>query len=166
MIKKTLIVFASIIVLALLYNFYCDRFWGNYFEEHAIYDIDLKENERNIFRFLPYPEVPSDSLISRNNYWKYSWRRELLEPEHAQWINDVKLSFVSDSSVFYRITAQYIDKNYWTYPILRKFRCSENETYTHFFNFDKETMSFVNHKQEIVRIEIDNNSLVIDHVFL
>ncbi|MFA5560978.1 MAG: hypothetical protein WC964_04305 [Acholeplasmataceae bacterium] len=166
MIKKTLIGFASFIVVTLLYNFYCDHFWGNYFEEHAIYDIVIKEKERNTFSFSPHADIPSDSMVTSDNFWKYIWSRQLVEPNHAQWINDVTISFDSDSTIFYRVTARYIDKNYWTYPIFKKFRCSENETYTHFLDFDKKSMSFVDHREDTVKIEIDNNSLVIDHVFL
>lgn len=166
MIKKTLIVFASVIVVAILYNFYCDHFWKNYWKSHAFYDLDNQKNDQSIFRFTPNYELPSDTILSNEVLMRYQWSRQLVEPDHAQWINDVELFFESDSIVFYRITAHYISQNYWTYPLFRKFRCNEDGTYTHRFDFDKQKMSFYNHRQDTVKIKFDNNNLIIDHVFL
>ena len=97
---------------------------------------------------------------------RYQWSRQLIEPDHAQWINDVEFFFESDSIIFYRVTAHYIYKNYWTYPLLRKFRCAEDGTYTYRFDYDKQSMSFINQWEDTVKIEFDNNTLIIDHVFL
>lgn len=161
MIKKTIITIASIIVVALLYNFYCDHFWENYINDQ------FQESEKiEHFRFKVENELSSGAVLSKNNFQKYTWNRELLELNHANWINDVELYFTSDSTLFYRVTARDISNNYWTYPIFKKFKCNEDETFTHSFNYDKETMSFVDHKQDTVKIEIDKNNLIIEHFFL
>lgn len=149
-----------------LYNVYCDHFWSNYWKEHAVYGDNDETDELTDFSFTSSREIPIDTFLTKKNFWKYTWHRELIEPYHGQWINDIELSFDSDSMLFYRITAQYISDNYWTYPVFRKFRSKAENTYTHHFKFDPNSMSFINHKQDTVNILLDEKKIIIKYVFM
>ena len=100
MIKKILIVVASLILLGFIYKAYCDHFWKNYNEAHFVYGEYDETDEITDFSFTAYPPIPPDTILSKKNFWKYEWRRKLIEPYHGQWINDLKLSFINDSTIF------------------------------------------------------------------
>ena len=164
--QKILIVVASLILLGFIYKAYCDHFWKNYNEAHFVYGEYDETDEITDFSFTAYPPIPPDTILSKKNFWKYEWRRKLIEPYHGQWINDLKLSFINDSTIFERITGQYISENYWTYPLTRKFRCNINSTYTFQYDLDKQSMSFVTNKQDTVKIVIGEKNIIIKHVFM
>ena len=166
MIKKTAIVFISLIVISSLYVFYCNQFWEDYWKNHAIYDTNNKLNDQKIYNFTPHRDLPADTLLSNDVLMRYHWKRQLIEPAHSMWINEVEINFEPDSTLFYRVTAHYFYKNYWTYPLFRNFRCAEENTYTHNFQFDKESMTFIDQWQDTIKITFENNTLSTDHIFL
>jgi len=178
MIKKTLIIIASIVLVGYLYNVYCDHFWSNYWKEHAVYGENDATDEITAFSFKPSPEIPEDSVLNINNFRKYTWHRELIEPYHGLWINEVTLSFTNDTTIKVQVDPHYIDDNWWNYPLTRRFKY-DRETYIDNYYFNHNEMIFVRkfESQQVgdslystppdtVHLELNGDNVFIKHVFL
>jgi hypothetical protein len=165
MIKKTLIITASFILAGYLYSVYCERFWYNYRVDHKIYDASGENYERTDFSFKPIQKIPSDTTLNKENFWKYTWNRALIESHHGQWIDDIELSFPNDSTLNQTLRCPYILDIYWTYPLLRTY-IGEFNLIEKTYKFNNESMSFVTDEKDTVMIIIQNNNLIINRVYL
>jgi len=182
MTKRIIILIVFLIALIPLYKMYCDYFWDNYYEQHQWWGREELVDTYN-FSLLS----PADS-INFKNFTDFKWHRILVEPEHAMWINDVTLSFPSDSIILAEIQAPYIENNWWTYPLTRKF-LSDTKSYVSYYYFNKDEMFFVRgsfeehhidslgpirnalsdslfRSQNVVKIELNGDKLSVKYVFL
>ncbi|GAB5410614.1 MAG: hypothetical protein BalsKO_29790 [Balneolaceae bacterium] len=182
MAKRIIIFVVFLIALIPLYNWYCDYFWDNYYEQYQWWGREELIDTYNFSLLSPAADITS------KNFTAFKWHRILVEPEHGMWINDVTLSFPSDSILLAEIQAPYIENNWWTYPLTGKFS-SDTETFVGYYYFDKDEMFFVRgsfekqhidslgpirnalsdslfRNQETVRIELHGDKLSVKYVFL
>lgn len=182
MTKRIIIIIVFLIALIPLYNWYCDYFWDNYYKKYQWWGREELIDTYN-FSLLS----PADDINSKN-FTDFEWHRILVEPEHGMWINDVTLSFPSDSIMLAEIKGHYFEDNWWTYPITKRF-LSDHETFLGYYYFNKDEMFFVRgsfekqdidslgvirnalsdslfRSQNVVNIEFHGKGLSVKHVFL
>lgn len=182
MTKRIIILIVLLIALIPLYKFYCDYFWDNYYEQYQWWGREELIDTYN-FNLLS----SADSINSKN-FTDFKWHRILIEPEHGMWVNDVTLSFPSDSTMLAKVDAHYFEDNWWTFPLIRTF-ISDHEQYLNYYYFNKEEMFFVRghfeeqhidslykiknalsdslfRSQNVVNIEVNGKELSVKDVFL
>lgn len=159
MVKRILIIVFFLIVAATSYFIYCNIFWENYFKE--------KWDNNDNYDFHPMSVFPDDSSLTRTNFQKYTWIREIIEPEHGQWINKTKLLFTSDSTMEVTVRSGYISNNYFYYPFFKEF-ISSGEPFSHTYRYNKNSMSFEGrpHAEDTVLIQLNKNTITIKYAFL
>tara|TARA_R110001599_G_scaffold84130_1_gene226520 strand:- start:7868 stop:8299 length:432 start_codon:yes stop_codon:yes gene_type:complete len=139
------------------YWIYCEIYWKNYHNEKWDNDYD----------FHSLTIIPLDSALTRSNYQNFTWTREIIEPEHGQWINKTTLVFVNDTTMEVNVLSGYISKNYFYYPIFKEFISTE-EPFSYIYKYDYKSMSFQNRwmKDDSVQIHLNKNSITINYSFL
>ena len=182
MTKRIIILIVFLIVLIPLYNWYCNYFWDNYYKQHQWWGREELTDTYN------FSLLSSADDITSKNFADFKWHRILVEPQHGMWINDVTLSFPSDSIMIQEVQTHYFENNWWTYPLTREF-LSDPETFVGYYYFNKDEMFFVRghfeehhidslgrirnalsdslfRSQNVINIELHGKELSIKHVFL
>ncbi len=144
--KFTEILAISILVFAIstpTYLYYCEFFWDSYFEHETNLPEDL------LYAFHPI-DTKKNIQITHDNYKNFTWKREMVTVDHANWHLDY-LSFPSDSIVSIYSKTEFLDDYYYSFPILKTLLFDkEKPTQSYTEIFDNETM-------EIVKIAEENS---------
>lgn len=136
----------SILVFAIIiptYIYYCDFFWGSYFE----YKTNLPENSRYAFEAI---DNESNLQITHDNFKDFTWKREIVTVDHANWHLDY-INFPADSVVLVHSRTEYLENYYYSFPVFKTLLFDkEKPAKSHTDTFDSQTM-------EIIKIAEDND---------
>jgi hypothetical protein len=164
--SKKLIIYAfSFVILISAYSYYCANFWESYINTHSIQFVQNEVEEYNIYNFYLKSTFENQQKVTKDNFTKFTWSRQLVEPHHSEWVNDVDLSFPNDSTMLKRVTGNYISENFFTYPIFRQF-LPNTEVFESLYGFKNSSMSFTPNGTDTIKIKIQNNKLLINYTFL
>ncbi|MEP0006061.1 MAG: hypothetical protein ABJ387_01330 [Balneola sp.] len=136
----------SILVFAIIiptYIYYCDFFWGSYFE----YETNLPENSLYAFEAV---DNESNLQITHDNFKDFTWKREMVTVDHANWHLHY-ISFPSDSLITIYSKTEYLESYYYSFPVIKTLLFDKekpSQSYTEIF--DSQTM-------EIIKIAEDND---------